>query len=107
MTTDTSTVTAFAYDYRFKRIFSRQIEGLVKKGDLFSQLAQVAIQKTWSKLLKYARKNLELLKCTSDRGPLGQRWWNGCKDRRSVDRYRFKQHNQNTGNSYYGRPHDL
>jgi len=34
LTTDTSILTAVANDYEFNRVFSRQIEGLGKKGDL-------------------------------------------------------------------------
>lgn len=34
LTTDTSTLTAVANDYNYDRIFARQIEGLVRSGDL-------------------------------------------------------------------------
>lgn len=34
LTTDTSTLTAISNDYSYERVFSRQIEGLVRSGDL-------------------------------------------------------------------------
>jgi len=34
LTTDTSTLTAVANDYSYERVFSRQVEGLVEKGDV-------------------------------------------------------------------------
>ncbi|MBL8879013.1 MAG: SIS domain-containing protein [Phycisphaerales bacterium] len=34
LTTDTSTLTAVANDYAYDRVFSRQLEGLVRSGDL-------------------------------------------------------------------------
>ncbi len=34
LTTDTSTLTAIGNDYSFEKVFSRQVEGLVEKGDI-------------------------------------------------------------------------
>jgi len=54
LTTDTSILTAVSNDYGFERIFSRQIEGLGRKGDVFIGISTSGTSKNIIHALKMA-----------------------------------------------------
>lgn len=56
LTTDTSALTAIGNDYGFDKIFSRQIEALGRKGDVFIAISTSGKSKNILAALKTARK---------------------------------------------------
>jgi D-sedoheptulose 7-phosphate isomerase len=56
LTTDTSILTAIGNDYGFHRIFSRQIEGLVKEGDLFLSISTSGYSKNLVEAVEICRR---------------------------------------------------
>ena len=57
LTTNTSTITAIANDIDFKNIFSRQIESLGKKNDIFFCISTSGKSQNILEALKIAKKN--------------------------------------------------
>jgi D-sedoheptulose 7-phosphate isomerase len=57
LTTNTSTITAIANDIDFKNIFSRQIESLGKKNDIFLCISTSGKSQNILQALKIAKKN--------------------------------------------------
>ena len=56
LTTDTSTITAIANDFNFDEIFSRQIEGFGKKGDVLYAISTSGNSSNIVKAISAARK---------------------------------------------------
>ena len=56
LNTDTSSITAIANDYDYKRVFSRQIEGLGQKGDILLAISTSGNSKNIKEAIKSARK---------------------------------------------------
>lgn len=56
LTADTSTLTAIANDYSFERVFSRQIEALAKRGDVFFGISTSGNSRNVIEALKTAKK---------------------------------------------------
>lgn len=57
LTTDTSILTAVGNDYGFDRVFARQLEGLVKKGDIFLAISTSGNSKNIVEAVKICREN--------------------------------------------------
>jgi D-sedoheptulose 7-phosphate isomerase len=56
LTTDTSILTAVGNDYGFEKIFARQIEGLVKEGDIFFAISTSGNSENVIEAVKVCRK---------------------------------------------------
>ncbi len=56
LTTDTSILTALANDYSYEKVFSRQVEGLGQKGDVFIGLSTSGNSKNVLEALNQAKK---------------------------------------------------
>lgn len=56
LTTDTSILTALGNDYGFDKIFARQIEGLVKEGDIFFAISTSGNSENVIEAVKVCRK---------------------------------------------------
>lgn len=56
LSTNLSTITAIANDYDYKKIFSRQLEGIGKKGDLIFAISTSGKSKNILEVLKQAKK---------------------------------------------------
>lgn len=56
LTTDTSILTALGNDYGFDKIFSRQIEGLVRQGDVFIAISTSGNSKNVIEAVEVCRK---------------------------------------------------
>ena len=56
LNTDTSSITAIANDYNYKKIFSRQIEGLGQKGDILLAISTSGNSHNIKEALKVAKK---------------------------------------------------
>jgi len=55
LTTDTSILTAVANDYGYEQVFSRQIEGLARPGDLFAAISTSGNSQNLVRALEVAR----------------------------------------------------
>lgn len=56
LTTDTSIITSIANDYGYNNVFSRQIEGIGEKGDLFLAISTSGQSANIIKALKFSKK---------------------------------------------------
>ena len=56
LNTDTSSITAIANDYNYKKIFSRQIEGLGQKGDILLAISTSGNSHNIKEAVKVAKK---------------------------------------------------
>ena len=56
LTTDTSAITAIANDYTFRKVFSRQLDGLGNEGDLIVIISTSGNSKNIIEVLKTAKK---------------------------------------------------
>jgi len=56
LTTDTSVLTAVGNDYGFDKIFSRQLEGLVRRGDIFVAISTSGNSKNVVEAVEVCRK---------------------------------------------------
>ena len=56
LNTDTSSITAIANDYDYKKVFSRQIEGLGQKGDILLSISTSGNSQNIKEAIKTAKK---------------------------------------------------
>ena len=78
LTTDTSVLTAIGNDYDFKKIFSRQIEALGRKGDLLILITTSGNSQNLIEAAKVAKKKKIKIFCFS--GNNGGKIKNYCKN---------------------------
>ena len=57
LTTDTSVLTAIGNDFGFEDIFTRQLEGLAKKGDILLTLSTSGTSKNILRAIQFAERN--------------------------------------------------
>lgn len=57
LTTDTSILTALGNDYGFDKVFARQLEGLIKEGDIFLAISTSGSSKNIVEAVKLCREN--------------------------------------------------
>ncbi len=69
LTTNTSSLTAIANDYGYEFIFSRQLEGLGKKGDVLVAITTSGTSKNVLEAIKMARKlKMHVIGMTGEKG---------------------------------------
>ena len=69
LTTDTSIITSVSNDYNFNQIFSRQIEGLGKSGDIFIGITTSGKSKNILAAIKSAKKKkIKVITLTGKKG---------------------------------------
>ena len=71
LTTDTSTITAIANDFGYDEIFSRQIEGFGKKGDILYAISTSGNSKNVKNAINIAKKSdIKVIGVTGESGGL-------------------------------------
>ena len=69
LTTDTSVLTCISNDWSYKKIFSRQLEGLGSKGDILVVISTSGMSENIKEVVKSAKElDVKLLDCLAKRG---------------------------------------
>lgn len=79
LTTDTSALTAIGNDYGYEHVFSRQLRGLGRKGDVLVGISTSGNSKNVIAALEMARKmDIRTIGLTGGNGGSMQQWCNVC-----------------------------